>query len=84
MKLKTKPQVKLNTDGTVEVWHSQSIKQSHNYQSADVTYGVKFTVGNNKSDIDAAVKNAESVVEDALATKVVEQRKLLAALGKDN
>lgn len=85
MKVTPKPHpgtttVTKTSEGMVELFHSQGIKQSANYQSADVTYGVKMQVPDNDKAIKAGLRRAESIVEDALVLKVREQRKVLSAL----
>lgn len=65
---------------TVELWHSQSVKLSKNYQSADASYGVKITVANDDESIKAGIARAEKIVEAPLTSKVQEQNELLNSL----
>lgn len=67
-------------DGVIEITHSQSIKQSLNYQSADVSYGVRLRVEDNDKVVKKAVERAEELVEDNLVQKFKEQQDMLRAI----
>lgn len=67
--------------GLVEVYHSQDVKQSGNYQSAGCTYGVKIICRDTPKDITAAITRAETIVETALISKLEDHKKLLTQLG---
>lgn len=89
IKAKTKEPVSKSTlitllgDGaTVQINHSQSIKLSANYQSAEATYGVVFTVQNTQKAIEAAITAAEELIEAPLASKTMQQRELLQKMGR--
>ena len=78
MKLKSK------TNGQVTIRHHQTIKQSHAYQSIDVSYGVEFSTDNTEKSIKAGFLRAEELVENALVAKFQEQQTLLKKLGEAN
>ena len=63
------------------IFHSQSLKQSLNYQSADCAYGVTLTVPDSGKDIVAGMRRAEKIVEALIEAKIKEQRQLLQVLG---
>jgi hypothetical protein len=65
----------------VVVSHSQCLRQSHNYQSMEVSYGVQLPCTDDEDDIKRTMKQAADLVEDGLAHKIQQQRKLLGALG---
>ena len=65
----------------VVIYHQQSIRQSHNYQSAECVYGVTLTVPNSTADIDLGFKRATRIVEENLVTKLQQQKQLLEKLG---
>jgi len=66
--------------GTVELTHSQSIRQSANYQSIEAFYCAKTTCRDNPAEIKKAIAHLESVVEAPLVSKIAEQRNLLDKL----
>lgn len=68
---------------TVELWHSQTIKQSANYQSADCTCGIKLTVDDNEKSIKQGFARAERLVEEQMSPKIQEQIQVLNELGKN-
>ena len=68
--------------GYVELYHSQDVKLSRNYQSASCTYGVKLIVEDNKKAITEGIKRAEHLVETPLCQKVNEQNEMLNELSK--
>ena len=74
--------VKTTTSKQAEIWHSQEIKVSANYQSASSTYGVKLIVDDSEDAIRKGIKRAEGLVEAPLVEKVQQQRELLANLGQ--
>lgn len=76
--------VKELTGETVEIWHTQSIKQSIAYQSADCSYGVRLVVPNDKEAIREGITRAEKIVEKPMETKVGEQQELLKHLASQN
>jgi hypothetical protein len=79
--MKLKPQ----TNGKqVLVRHHQTLRQSHDYQSAEMSYGVELLVDNSTVAIRKGFRQAERLVEDALADKFKEQQKLLQSLAKAN
>ena len=67
---------------SVKIFHSQEIKQSLNYQSAAVTYGVEMTVEDSDFSIRKGMKRAERLVEDELSVKFQKQKKLLEAISE--
>jgi hypothetical protein len=70
-------------DGVIEIHHSQGLKQSINYQSADLTYGATIRVKDSKKSFHAAVRRLERVVEDRLTAKFAEQRDALKKIAED-
>jgi hypothetical protein len=80
---KTKAKSTVITPSLVKITHHQSVRSSANYQSAEVSYGIELHVANNPKEIRAACAQAEDFVERNLISKVQEQQKLLAALGKN-
>lgn len=64
-------------EGRVRIWHSQSIKQSLNYQSSDATYGMEITVPDTVTGVNKAIVRCEEMVEKYLTAKFKEQRELL-------
>ncbi len=69
--------------GYVEIYHSQDVKLSRNYQSAGCTYGVKLIVEDTKKSIKEGIARAEALVETPLCQKVQEQHEMLGTLDKD-
>ena len=65
---------------TVEIWHTQEIKLSQNYQSASASYGVKLVVDDNPEAIRKGIKRAEEIVETPLVDKTGQQREMLNSL----
>jgi hypothetical protein len=61
----------------VVIHHHQSIKQSANYQTAEAGYGITLEVGNTDLDIKKGAHRLERLVEELMASKFREQRKLL-------
>lgn len=84
--LKAKGTVKPKTGSTrfeiigdkVTIHHSQSFKQSHNWQSADVTHGVTITVA--AKDQKAATEWIQGEVEAIVISKSREQESFLLSL----
>ena len=68
--------------GIVEISHSQTIRQSLNYQSAEVSYGVKVRCLDNPKAIKSTVERAELIVEVALLPKFKDHADLLNQLAK--
>jgi hypothetical protein len=66
----------------VEIWHTQEIKQSANWQSASASYGCKIIVADNDKSITEGIKRAEEIVEGALVEKASQQKELLRKLGE--
>ena len=65
---------------TVKIFHQQEIKQSHNYQSAAVSYGIELIVDDSDFSIRKGMKRAERLVEAELSVKFTKQKKLLEAI----
>ncbi len=87
MKIKSKNKKTVGTsvevtavDGIIELTHFQSVKQSINYNSADCSYGAKIRVKDDPKQIKAAIKRLETLIEDRLSTKFVEQRDVLESI----
>ena len=75
--------VSINTyspENYVEIFHSQDVKLSQNYQSAGCSYGVRITVRNSDVNIQSGIERAVKIVEHHLSAKVVEQKELLNTL----
>jgi hypothetical protein len=67
---------------TVKIFHQQEIKQSLNYQSAAVSYGIELTVEDSDFSIRKGMKRAERLVESELSVKFSKQKQLLTAMSK--
>jgi hypothetical protein len=80
--------VKVNTSvtplglGLVQIWHTQSIKQNLNYQSADASYGISIICRDSLKEIKQTLLRSEQFVEDALIKKVKEHQQVLQDLSK--
>lgn len=68
-------------DGTAILTHSQSIKQSMNYQSAECVYGVQLTVEDTEEAIKRGFERAEEMIESPLVDKFTMQQETLSRLG---
>lgn len=68
------------TKRTVRITHSQSMKQSQNYQTSEAHYGISMDVGDSSEEIKAGLRRAEKIVEEALAVKLGQQRTFLSKL----
>ena len=66
--------------GIVKITHHQSIRQSHNYQSAEVSYGIEIHCHDDEDEIEKIITRCEETVEQALLVKFKEQGKLLNTL----
>jgi len=64
----------------VIIRHHQTIRQSENYQSAEVSYGVELTVLDSDKSIADGIERAEDIVEVAVVSKAKEHRTLLQHL----
>jgi hypothetical protein len=71
-------------DNRVKIWHSQTIGQSYEFQSASCTYGFEMIVDNKRLAIRKGLAKAEGVVERNLVLKVREQKIVLRGLAKQN
>lgn len=69
---------------TVQIYHNQSVKQSHGWQSTECTYGVTFQVPNDIEAIEKGFKRATRIVEERLGPKIVAQQSLLRQLAAAN
>lgn len=72
--------VKATAPDTVLIKHYQVLRQSQNYQSAELMYGVELTVTNTKSEIQRGIDRAEEIVEARLIAKAETHRRLLRKL----
>lgn len=79
-KLKLGKAVVLKPEQTVEIWHSQSAKQSINYQSMDAAFGAKMTVRDTPKSIRRGIRHLEQIIEPMLIKKMGEQRRVLEKL----
>lgn len=70
--------------GIVRISHTQGIKQSINYQSADASYTATIACHDNPKEVRKTIKRAEKLVESALVDKVTQQTRLLKSLGNQN
>lgn len=68
-------------DDRVKIIHSQTVRQSANYQSTECVFGVEIMVDNNERAIQAGLDRAEELVENRLVAKIGTHRKLLTKLG---
>ena len=66
----------------VKVIHTQSVKQSQDYQSTDASYGIEITCEDSPAAIQKALDRAEHVVEHRLIQKIQTHRQLLKSLRK--
>lgn len=72
------------TGETVKIWHTQSVRQSSNYQSAEASYGVEMIVPNTRKAIRKGIHRCEAIVEDPMTEKVTQQQTLLGSLAAVN
>lgn len=72
-----------SVDGEIELSHFQSIKQSLNWQSAEVNFGARMRVRDDSGEIKKGIKRLKELVEKSLAPVFHDQREVLIALGKD-
>lgn len=72
--------MKISPPPKVKVIHHQTIRQSHNYQSAEVSYGIEIPCDNDELSIKKAYRKAESLVESVLVKKLQQQKELLNGL----
>jgi hypothetical protein len=77
-------ELKAVSGNKVEIWHTQDVKLSQNYQSASASYGVKLIVADDEEAIKAGIKRAELIVEEPLVEKVNQQRELLKGLSNND
>lgn len=70
--------------GMVKLFHHQGLRQSHNYQSGEVEYGVELFVENNPKAIAAGILHCEEIVENALGEKLPQMNALLHGLAVKN
>lgn len=68
----------------VKLFHQQGVKQSTNYQSGDVSYGVEMFVPNNPASIKGGIEACENLVENALGDKLPQMQSLLRGLAAEN
>lgn len=73
----------VNSAPKIKLSHGQSIKQSANYQSADASYSAELVVENTPDEIKKGIKYLETLVEEALALKVTQQRKFLLRITEE-
>jgi hypothetical protein len=76
----TRKKVIRSESGEVLVHFSQSIKQSLNYQSAEVNIGITLPVENSDRAIRKGFRRAERLIEAPLVSKFREQQELLGKL----
>jgi len=69
----------VSQDGVL-IKHSQILRQSHNYQSAEVMYGVEIRVKDTPAAIASGIDRAEEIVEERLISKADTHRRLLRKL----
>ena len=70
--------------GFVKIMHTQGVKQSLSFQTADCGYSVELYVHDNPKAISAGIKRAEDIVENALGEKLPDVCMLLESLAKKN
>lgn len=78
---------KTDTSGVpsyVKISHTQGMRQSHNYQTADVSYSVELFVKDTPTDIAAGILRCEEIVENALGDKLPQSQALLHAVARKN
>jgi hypothetical protein len=64
-------------DGEVTIHHHQTVRQSRDYNSAEASYGVTFTV--NQVQLEEGLLFAEKTVQRKLLAKTKEQATFLGA-----
>lgn len=64
----------------VVIRHHQVLRQSYDWQSAEVMYGIEMTVKNTPSEIQRGIDRAEEIIEERLIAKADTHRKLLRKL----
>lgn len=84
MKIAKTTKVSKEQQGTAKVWHQQTVKQSRDYQSAELVYGVELTCMDSPEDIKATIARAEQIVEEPMVSKFKEQQSLLRNLSRGN
>lgn len=72
--------IKKPTQDQVIIRHHQVLRQSHDYQSAELMYGVELVVANTPDAISRGIDRAEEIVEERLIAKADTHRKLLRKL----
>lgn len=82
MKIKRIKGTQLTIKPVVKITHSQSAKQSHNWQSIDSSYGITREVDDNPEAIKEGFATLERIVEKRLSRKMKQQRTLLEAMGE--
>lgn len=68
------------TDQGVIIHFTQSIKQSQNYQSAEVSIGISIPVGDSDKEVRRGFRRAERLIEEPLVAKFNQQKDLLGKL----
>jgi len=66
----------------VKISHTQGVKQSRQYQTGDVSFSIELYVQDSPKTIEAGLKRAANIVENALAPKLEQMGELVDALGK--
>ncbi len=64
----------------VKLSHGQSIKQTHNYQSAEASFSAELVVENDSKSVRKGYRRLVQIVEEELARKVGQQRDFLHGL----
>lgn len=82
MKVENKKQTQAvkAVDGKITLTHHQSVRQSHNYQSAEASYGATITVEDTPATVKAALDRLENIVEGRLSHTFREQFEALKVL----
>jgi hypothetical protein len=76
--------MKSNPSSKVIIRHHQTIRQSHAYQTAEVSYGIEIPCDNNPEAMKIARKKAELFVEKALVRKMKQHQDVLNEIAKTN
>ena len=68
-------------EGLIKITHSQSVRQSADYQSVECNYGVEFYVKNTPYETQRGIERAEEIVEQHMTAKLSTHRQFLKKIG---
>lgn len=61
----------------IRLSHGQSIKQTHNYQSAEASFSAELVVPYTDKEVRKGFRKLTTIVEENLAKKIDQQREFL-------